>query len=240
MPARSSSGEGSLTPRRSRSRRRTRRLRNAAGACTSACARAPGVSTGTRIAAAREMPTTQARPRRLAWQGARQVPPKAHPSAHRRSVPAHPRAAGDAPRRLPVILLQELDNQPPPRVEVQLGRDEASKLSKAHRLVTHNHTVANTAHAAPLPGRGPLSGHAIGAEAAMPAPQATSSISSQLDRHSPKQPHARMSAITTHVVLPGSFPRVRSWCSLWCRDQSGVIGTCQVRELCVHYGHHLF
>jgi hypothetical protein len=58
------------------------------------------------------------------------------------------------PCRLPVILLQELDDQPPSRVEVWLGRDEASKLSKAHRLVTHNHRVANAVHPAPLPGRG--------------------------------------------------------------------------------------
>ena len=57
-------------------------------------------------------------------------------------------------RRLPVILLQELDDQPPSRVEVRLGRDEASKLSEAHRLVTHNHRVANAAHPAPRPGLG--------------------------------------------------------------------------------------
>jgi hypothetical protein len=34
------------------------------------------------------------------------------------------------PCRLLVILLQELDDQPPSRVEVRLGRDEASKLSE--------------------------------------------------------------------------------------------------------------
>jgi hypothetical protein len=55
------------------------------------------------------------------------------------------------PCRLPVVLLQEFDDQPPSCVEVWLGRDEASKLSKAHRLVTHNHRVANAAYPAPFP-----------------------------------------------------------------------------------------
>jgi len=39
--------------------------------------------------------------------------------------------------RLAVIFLQELDHQPPPRVEIRLGRYEASQLSQAHRLVIH-------------------------------------------------------------------------------------------------------
>ncbi len=56
----------------------------------------PAYRTGTRSAAAREMPTTQARPRRLAWPGVRPVLQRAHPSAHRRSLPAHLRAAGNA------------------------------------------------------------------------------------------------------------------------------------------------
>ena len=47
--------------------------------------------TGTRNAATRGMPTTPARPCHLAWQGARQAPRRARPSAHRRSVPALPR-----------------------------------------------------------------------------------------------------------------------------------------------------
>src|SRR5690348_15505742 len=47
--------------------------------------------------------------------------------------------------RLCVILLQELDHQPPPRVEARFGCDEAAKLIKAHRLVTHKHRVANAA-----------------------------------------------------------------------------------------------
>lgn len=107
--------------------------------------------TGTRSAAARGMQTNSARSYHLAWQEARRAPRRARPSAHRRSVPAHPRAVAHEPRRLLVILLQELDDQPPSRVEVWLGRDEASKLSNAHRLIAHHHRVANVTRPAPLP-----------------------------------------------------------------------------------------
>ncbi len=74
------------------------RLRNAAGACTSLRARLE-CRTGTSSAAAREMPTTPARPCHLAWQDARQALRRAHPSAHRRTAQAHPPAIADAHAR---------------------------------------------------------------------------------------------------------------------------------------------
>ena len=102
------------------------------------------------------------------------------------------------PCRLPVILLQELDDQPPSRVEVRLGRDETSKLSKTNRLVTHKHRVANATHSAPLPGRGPLSGHVIGAEATMPGPQANpTAVCPAQGPYLPMQPHATVPRTTT-------------------------------------------
>jgi len=100
MPARSSSGEGSLTRRRSRSRRRTRPLAER-GRSMHERLRAPGVSNGNQKRRSPRMPTTPARPCHLAWQDARQALRRAHPSAHRRSAQAHPPAIADAPRQAP-------------------------------------------------------------------------------------------------------------------------------------------
>ena len=101
MPARSSSGEGSLTRRRSRSRRRTRPLAERGRSMHERPRARLECRTGTRSAAARGMPTTPARPCHLAWQDARQALRRAHPSAHRRSAQAHPPAIADAPRQAP-------------------------------------------------------------------------------------------------------------------------------------------
>jgi hypothetical protein len=46
-------------------------------------------------------------------------------------------------RWLLVVLLEELNDQPPLRVEVWLGSDKTSQTGKSHRLVTHIHKVAN-------------------------------------------------------------------------------------------------
>ena len=51
------------------------------------------------------------------------------------------------PRGLLVVLLEELNDQPPFRVEVWLGSDEPSKIGNSHRLVTHIHSVTNAAWA---------------------------------------------------------------------------------------------
>src|SRR5208282_1553972 len=48
-----------------------------------------------------------------------------------------------SPRWLLVVLLQELNDQPPLRVEVWLCSDKTSQTGKSHRLVTHIHRVAN-------------------------------------------------------------------------------------------------
>jgi len=47
-----------------------------------------------------------------------------------------------------VVLLKELDDQSPLRVEVLLGSNETSKLGESHRLVTYIHRVANAAQPA--------------------------------------------------------------------------------------------
>ncbi len=56
-------------------------------------------------------------------------------------------------RRLPLVLLQELDDQPPSRVEVRLGRNKASKLSEAHRLVIHKGQSSERGPPRSRPGR---------------------------------------------------------------------------------------
>ena len=150
MPALSSSGEGSLTPRRFRSRQRTRHACGGLPEHEQEPARARlACRTGTRSASGREMPTTRERPARLASPGARRGPRTGHPTAGRRQVPAYPPAAADAPRRLLVVLLQELHNQPPPHVEVRLARNEGCEPGHAHRLVIHSHRVAKSCHLHP-------------------------------------------------------------------------------------------
>ena len=49
--------------------------------------------------------------------------------------------------RLPVVFLEEFNDQPPLRVEVRLGCHQAGKSSEGHRLVTHVHRVASAANA---------------------------------------------------------------------------------------------
>lgn len=50
-------------------------------------------------------------------------------------------------RRLLLVLLEELNDQPPFRVKVWLGSDEPSKIGKSHRLVAHIHSVTNVEYA---------------------------------------------------------------------------------------------
>jgi hypothetical protein len=38
-------------------------------------------------------------------------------------------------RQVAILTMSAITRQPPPHVEVRLGRDEASKLGQAHRLV---------------------------------------------------------------------------------------------------------
>ena len=77
------------------------RLRNAARACTSACARAWSVEREPEAPQPAGCLLTPARPCHLAWQDARQALRRAHLSAHRRSAQAHPPAIADAPRQAP-------------------------------------------------------------------------------------------------------------------------------------------
>jgi hypothetical protein len=55
------------------------------------------------------------------------------------------------PGWLLVVLLEELNDQPPSRVETRLACDETSQFGKGHRLVTHIHSVANAASTGSLP-----------------------------------------------------------------------------------------
>ena len=147
MPALSSSGEGSLTLRRSRSRPRTRRAcGRPRGHETRACARAPGVSNGNQKRRKPRDADHGERPARLASPGARRGQRRAHPTARRRQAPAYQPATSDAARRLPLVLLQELHDQPPPHIEVRLVRNEGGEPGNAHRLVLHLHRVAKTCH----------------------------------------------------------------------------------------------
>src|SRR5581483_995411 len=90
-------------------------------------------------------PDPPAQPGRPVWRDARRARQAAHPSAHHQPGPAHLPATSDDPGRLLVVLLEELDDQPPPRIKVRLGRDETSQVGNGHRLVTHVHRVANIA-----------------------------------------------------------------------------------------------
>ncbi len=44
-----------------------------------------------------------------------------------------------------VVFLEELDNQPPLRVKVPLACDKTSRTGKRQRLISHVHSVANSA-----------------------------------------------------------------------------------------------
>jgi len=102
MPALSSSGEGSLTPRRSRSRQRTRHVAGGQPEHEPEPARARlACRRGTRSVSSLGTPTTEARPPRPASPGARRGPRIERPTADRQQVPAFPPAGTDAPPPAP-------------------------------------------------------------------------------------------------------------------------------------------
>jgi hypothetical protein len=87
------------------------------------------------------------------------------------------------PGRLPVILLQELDDQPPSRVEVRLGRDEASKLRRGSSTGNSQPQSSERGPSHTASWMWPLSGQAIGNGAAIPAPQPNRQLFAQLNDH---------------------------------------------------------
>jgi hypothetical protein len=146
MPSRSSRGVGSLTRRLSRNPRRRHPTCGTRPGHVPALAHARlACRTGTRTALGPGWTTSPAQHGHRAWQMLRKAREQHIPAlvAHRtRRVFKQPQSD---PGWLLVIFLEELDDQPPLRVEVLLACHETSQISKGQRLVTHIHSVANAA-----------------------------------------------------------------------------------------------